>query len=324
MSDPMATVWAWCPPQPAYREQPAWLIRLTGPDSRRFLHGQTSATIELVAPGRWVRSCCIGPTARLLGLAEVLIDTEGAWLAITEGDGQRVRQALDRVLFPGERVELGQPEPARWLTPVPGGAEEAAAGADGEAEEGWVALADGQGWQLGRGPLGQALLLRPEAPLPSAWYQRQPLTAPEQERWRLQQGLPGAPGEVNEEHNPFELGLAERVSLAKGCYVGQETLARLATYDGVKQQLRRWFWRPQPGVAPPQRNDGLELAGDPQRQGRITSLLELENGARIGLALVRRSALGQPRLQCSEGGAELELSLPPAFQAPPGSSSNAS
>jgi hypothetical protein len=170
----MATVWAWCPPQPAYREQPAWLIRLTGPDSRRFLHGQTSATIELVAPGRWVSSCCIGPTARLLGLAEVLIDTEGAWLAITEGDGQRVRQALDRVLFPGERVELGQPEPARWLTPVPGGAEEAAAGADGEAEEGWVALADGQGWQLGRGPLGQALLLRPEAPLPSAWYQRQP------------------------------------------------------------------------------------------------------------------------------------------------------
>ena len=33
------------------------------------------------------------------------------------------------------------------------------------------------------------------------------------------------------------------VSLGKGCYVGQETLAKLATYDGVKRQLRRWHAR---------------------------------------------------------------------------------
>jgi len=53
---------------------------------------------------------------------------------------------------------------------------------------------------------------------------------------RLQQGRPQAPAEINERFNPFELGLAERVSLNKGCYVGQETLPSSPPYDGVKQQ----------------------------------------------------------------------------------------
>ena len=323
-SSPLAPVWSWRPPQPAYSEQPAWLIRLTGPDSRRFLHGQTSAAIETVAPGRWVSSCCIGPTARLLALAEVLIDAEGAWLAISAGDGAQVHQALDRVLFPGERVELSPPQPARWLTPVPS----APAGDDGSddasAGQSWQPLPDGQGWQLGDGALGQALLLRPEAPLPEAWSQRRPLTAAEQERWRIQQGMPATPGEINGECNPFELGQADRVSLSKGCYVGQETLARLATYDGVKQQLRRWHWSAQAGAPPPQVGDNL-TAGEEQRQGRISSLLTLENGDCIGLALVRRASLEQRWLGYGEGAGRLELSRPAAFRpAPIGSGSGSS
>lgn len=315
-SSPVAPVWNWRPQQPAYSEQCAWLIRLTGPDSRRFLHGQTSAAIETAAPGRWLSSCCIGPTARLLALAEVLIDAEGAWLAITAGDGGQVHQALDRVLFPGERVELSPPQPARWLTPVPSDAP-APAGDDASADRSWQPLTDSQGWQLGDGPLGQALLLRPEAPLPKAWSQRLPMAAAEQERWRLQQGIPAAPGEINGECNPFELGLADRVSLSKGCYVGQETLARLATYDGVKQQLRRWHWSAQEGTPPPQVGDSLTAAGEEPRQGRISSLLALENGDRIGLALVRRASLEQTWLGYGEDAGQLELSRPAAFRPAP-------
>ena len=37
--------------------------------------------------------------------------------------------------------------------------------------------------------------------------------------------------------NPLEAGLYHAVSLSKGCYVGQETLAKVHNRDAVKQQL---------------------------------------------------------------------------------------
>jgi folate-binding protein YgfZ len=324
----MTSPWNWRPDRPACARQAAGLIRLEGEDSRRFLHGQTSAAIEAALPGQWIPTCCISPTARLRALADVLVDATGAWLAVTAGDAQQVREALDRVLFPADRVQLGPVLRAWLLTAVAGREETLPAAMAG----GWEALPEGRGWQLGGGPLGMALLpaAEPGSPgrLPGAWGERTPLSSPEQEHWRIQLGLPAAPGELNEDHNPFELGLAGRVSLSKGCYVGQETLARLATYDGVKQQLRRWHWARSAGQAPPLAGQELGLgpehgAGEPgrlpERLGRISSLLELENGDRIGLALVRRQALGLMQLRAGEGAAAatLTLSEPELFVAPP-------
>ncbi len=107
------------------------------------------------------------------------------------------------------------------------------------------------------------------------------------------------------------------MSLNKGCYVGQETLAKLATYDGVKQQLRRWHWAHTAAEPPPELGQELRSLASEGRLGRITSLLELPGGDRIGLALVRRQALEQAQLQAGPGGAILALSLPVQFVPPP-------
>ncbi|MFO8238859.1 MAG: tRNA-modifying protein YgfZ [Prochlorococcaceae cyanobacterium] len=321
----MSSPWSWRPQHPALMRQPASLIRLDGSDSLRVLHGQTSAAIEGARPGQWIPTCCISPTARLRALAEVLVDDDGAWLAVWGGDGEQVHQALDRVLFPADRVRLQPPQPGWLLTPVPGRQEPPNAAEPGS----WQELASCGGWQLGSGALGQQLLLPQEAELPPAWAARQPLEAAEQERWRIQSGLPSAPGEINDDHNPFELGLADRVSLSKGCYVGQETLAKLATYDGVKQQLRRWHWPAPaaaaalaagtPAPAPGQVLHDPSPAADATRLAVISSALALAGGDWIGLALVRRRALNLTQLQTGAGGAaaRLEISLPDGFVPPP-------
>jgi folate-binding Fe-S cluster repair protein YgfZ len=107
------------------------------------------------------------------------------------------------------------------------------------------------------------------------------------------------------------------VSLTKGCYVGQETLAKLATYDGVKQQLRRWW----AASEPPEAVATGTVLHDEQggRAGVITSSLELPGSAGwIGLALVRKAWLQEPALVAGDApNARLGLSLPAAFQAPP-------
>ncbi|PZU95883.1 MAG: folate-binding protein [Cyanobium sp.] len=316
--------WQWQPPQPCRWQQPVSLIRLDGPGVLRFLHGQTSQDLERAVAGQCLATCCITPTARLRGLAEVLVDATGAWLVITAGDGGSIHQAFDRVLFPADQVALGGPVAAVMHSVLGAAGILAAAGMGAIPQGRWTALGPepGQGWLL---PDPNRILLTADQPAP-AWLEALPvLSRLDQQRWRLQQGLPQEPTEINEDLNPFELGLAERVSLSKGCYVGQETLAKLATYDGVKQQLRRWTWSPdqdpEPAAAPETPAPGIPLidaAG--QRAGWISSSLELPASAGrprrlIGLALVRRQALGEATLLADS--LPLSISAPAGFRAPP-------
>ena len=314
----MTTPWDWQPAQASRIEQAVVMLRLEGTDTRRFLHGQTSAAIETAPAGAWIPSCSISPTARMRALVEVLLDppqsapadsnagtTSGAWLVIhgiPPDAAAGVRQSLDRVLFPADQVHLGALETANLITPVgPGTAQ-----LPGSPKDTWQALEAGAGWLL-----GHQVLLRQGSEAPAWLADRALLSAKGHERWRVQQAIPAAPGELNDDTNPFELGLAERVSLNKGCYVGQETLAKLSTYDGVKQQLRRWSWTPQTGNPQAALKPGTTLyttdatsngtANSTSRAGVISSSLELEDGSWIGLALVRKQALEQPLLQAGDG-----------------------
>ena len=332
-ADPWADPWGG-PAEPSCWSSPVSLIRLEGPDSKRFLHGQSSQAIETAAPGACLATCLITPTARLRGLALALVDATGLDLLVLEGDANAIHQALDRVLFPADRVRLDGPQPAsllRFVGSLPAGVPNGAAGQ-------WQTVADAEGQllqpevSLGGTAGSPAVLLRPGQAAPGWLEGVTSLDAETWTRWRLAQGFPAAPGEINDNCNPFELGLAGWVSLSKGCYVGQETLAKLATYDGVKQQLRRWIWRADgAGAAPgtptgsaqaspgPMPGTGLLTAAG-ERAGVVTSVLRLPASGDcpevvLGLALVRRSALAETCLVAD--GLALEISTPAAFQAPP-------
>ncbi len=54
---------------------------------------------------------------------------------------------------------------------------------------------------------------------------------------RIENGTPLYPQELNEDMNPLEVNAIEAISDNKGCYVGQEVIARLQTYDKVRKRL---------------------------------------------------------------------------------------
>jgi folate-binding protein YgfZ len=54
---------------------------------------------------------------------------------------------------------------------------------------------------------------------------------------RIESGMPVAPNELNEKHNPLESTLVSAVSFTKGCYIGQEVIARLDSYDKVQRHM---------------------------------------------------------------------------------------
>jgi folate-binding protein YgfZ len=115
--------------------------------------------------------------------------------------------------------------------------------------------------------------------------------------WRVLRGLPASGHELTEEHNPLEAGLGDSaVSFDKGCYVGQEVVARLNTYDKVSRRLVGLEL--ESGAPLPETGTSLFDAG--RSVGKLTTaVLPPDRNAPIALAYVKRDS--------SEGGRELRL-----------------
>jgi tRNA-modifying protein YgfZ len=101
---------------------------------------------------------------------------------------------------------------------------------------------------------------------------------------RIIQGRPKPDAELTEDYNPLEVGLWQTISFTKGCYIGQETIARLNTYKGVKQYL--WGIKLARSVAV-----GTPITIDGEKVGVLTSCSEI-NGEIRGLGYVRSKAGG--------------------------------
>ena len=89
--------------------------------------------------------------------------------------------------------------------------------------------------------------------------------------------------EMGDAYNPLEAGLIGSVDFAKGCYIGQEVIARLDTYQKVQRYLVRLRFSPGAEV---REGAGLELEG--RRVGQVTSLATIpDTGELAGLGYVR-------------------------------------
>lgn len=89
--------------------------------------------------------------------------------------------------------------------------------------------------------------------------------------------------EMGDAYNPLEAGLIGSVDFAKGCYIGQEVIARLDTYQKVQRYLVRLRFSEGATVA---EGAGLELDG--LRVGQVTSLATIPStGQLAGLGYVR-------------------------------------
>jgi folate-binding protein YgfZ len=55
--------------------------------------------------------------------------------------------------------------------------------------------------------------------------------------YQIENGIPSDPSELNDFYNPHEANIINLVDFKKGCYIGQEVIARLDTYDKVQKHL---------------------------------------------------------------------------------------
>lgn len=101
---------------------------------------------------------------------------------------------------------------------------------------------------------------------------------------RVEAGLPVAGLEITEAHNPWEANLDALISLHKGCYNGQEIIARLNTYEKVKQHLKGLRLA---GEIPA--NVKIALQSEGKEAGEITSVVASPRCGNIALAYVKKN-----------------------------------
>ena len=117
-----------------------------------------------------------------------------------------------------------------------------------------------------------------------AKYSLQPIGMKALEVIRIERGIPSYGKDISEENNPLEANLSHAISFNKGCYIGQEVVARLDTYDKVKRTLVGLSSRDNNLIA------GSELLLDGKRVGMVTSAQESPVlGKSVGLGYVKKS-----------------------------------
>ena len=99
---------------------------------------------------------------------------------------------------------------------------------------------------------------------------------------RIERGVPAYTRELGEEFNPLEANLLDFISFDKGCYIGQEVVARLDTYKKVQKRLVGLTWNADAIPA-----DHAKLLLDGKQVGMVTSAARSPRLGNIALAYVR-------------------------------------
>lgn len=275
------------------------LIEVTDEDRIRFLHNQSTNDFQRRKPGDSCDTVLVTSTARTIDLVTAYVTEDAVLLLVSPNCCQYLMEWLDRYIFFADRVQLkditaenaklsligpdsdalltrlgagavvGQPDGSHQLLQL-GGIEVRIATGNGLAMPGYNLIFPAANaatlWsnmiQAGAIPLGNRV-----------W-----------EQLRIQQGRPVPGQELTDDYNPLEAGLWQTISFEKGCYIGQETIARLNTYKGVKQNL--WGIR----LAAPAQPGSAIAVGD-EKVGQLTSYTDTEAGC-FGLGYIRTKAGG--------------------------------
>ncbi|MBK1986963.1 folate-binding protein YgfZ [Sphaerospermopsis aphanizomenoides BCCUSP55] len=269
------------------------IIRVADDDRLRFLHNQSTNDFQSLKPGEGCDTVMVTSTARTIDLVTGYVLDDAVLLLVSPNRRQFLLEWLDRYIFFADKVQLTDitEETASFHLIGPGSdaiIEQLGAGSLLGQPYGCHILVDGLRIAVGSGlALPGYTLIFPATEKQKIWQQilnhgALELSDRTWETLRILQGRPAPDSELTDDYNPLEVGLWQTVSFNKGCYIGQETIARLNTYKGVKQYL--WGIRLNAPVEP-----GSVITIGDEKIGKLTSYTETPDG-HFGLGYIRSKA----------------------------------
>ena len=266
-------------------------LLLKGQGTSAFLHGQTTADVfakkEL---DRIFMSCWLSTKGSLKAVLEIRLSDDMAEIVIICGEINSIRDGFESVIFPADKVKLEVIDPIRRRQEINNNSSWK------ESDFSWI---DDNNFSL------------------DGITKYRKATKEELEGWKIRQGIPSFGKELNGETNPYELGLADTINLDKGCYLGQEAMAKFFRSKSLKYQLRYWEAYGE--------NDNFQIGknffntnkneGYKKNVGVVTSSIRVNDNFFNGLALIKKTFLDHD-LCFSENGDSITIKKPISFTNP--------
>ena len=288
---------------------PIGRLRMTGPDALDLLNRLSTNVTDPLPPGSGTTTVLITPKGRIVDWLTLLHPTHDSLTLLTSPETPHaVVQWIDKYTIVEEvtltDVSQGQTAQLSILGPEATGVVERALGAsvDGLAPFGCLQLSHHAGELLVArtdpvGLPGFDVILPSEAAaelwalLMEAGTEAGILPMGEEtwEALRVEAGVPRWGAELSERYNPLEANLLESISWDKGCYIGQEVVARLNTYHKVQRYLVGLAFDGGGSLTP-----GATLTVDGTPAGALTSVAYSPGAGRwLGMGYLRTQYVKQ-------------------------------
>lgn len=297
----------------------SWIgrLELTGADRLRLLNALVTCDVKSLAPGAGAYGCFTGPQGKILADLVALALGDRLWLELPAGREEAIAAHLRKYIL-ADRVEV---MPLEDMLPV------TLLGPRAAEVLGSAAEAAGKPWAHGRaGVLGSEVELarRPllGAPAYTLWVSAsiarelieellatgrvQAVGFAALEVARAEAGIPRFGLDYGAESFPQEAGLEEAgVSYEKGCYLGQEVVARIHYRGQVHRALRGLAFEAMP-------SRGAKILAGGSEVGAVATAVESPDLGSIGLAVLKRQGT-EPgaTLEIEPGGRAMVRELPP-------------
>jgi folate-binding protein YgfZ len=262
---------------------PTACLQVTGEDALSFLQGQFTQELRSSAESAVAYGLWLNQKGKVLADSFILReDAQNVWVISFSSTAMVIRERLESYIIADD--VMIEDVTAQWsgLT-VGGGAAEAwlhaQAGGGLPVTGQFLRTADGF---LFRGRRGAGESWEWLRPVGTVWPQGPELFSGEQmERLRIAAGIAAVPADIGPGELPNEGGLeVDAISYTKGCYLGQEVMARLKSMGQLRRRLVRVAAEGRPPAVP------CALLQGETRVGELRSAAADGAGGFIGLALV--------------------------------------
>lgn len=199
------------------------ILRVHGEDARSFLHGQFTADIEALKVGQTLLTAWCSPKGRVLFLVRVIADENGFWLLFPTTQADLFLKRL-RLYILRSQVAIDDCSASHVVVLM--------CTQDHSGLTSASAIGDGRCWWITTDANSETL-----------WSQlnAEQVGEPAIKALDIREGLPSFPSALADKFLPQELNLDQTSGLSfnKGCYPGQEIIARVKFRGSVKRRLTR-------------------------------------------------------------------------------------
>jgi folate-binding protein YgfZ len=260
------------------------ILSIAGADRVKIANNLATQDLKSLSTGQVAETFITDVKGRTLSHGVVVAREDSLWFISSPGQGPRLATHVDRYII-REDVAV-QDVSCQWDAVLFFSMDDAAAFAT--APSGGPVFVVSVPWVVGGGlvfiPAGElSRINQPDTDFVIATSDTSMRVG--WERARIEAFWPWYGVDLDDRNLPQEAGVdARAISFKKGCYLGQETVARLDALGQVQKRLVKLAFAKMPNVELP-----FSIEADGKEIGTLTSLAATQSGGGIGLAMIRRS-----------------------------------